>query len=416
MQAVVIAIGDELLAGKTVNNNAAYLSARLSELGIGVRRQLVVGDCEDDIVAALAEARALAPFAIATGGLGPTNDDLTLGAVSRWLKRELILHPQTLKYIEERFSRRGIPMPAVNVGQARVPAGARVLRNALGTAPGIVIEEEGWTLALLPGVPVEMEYIFAHGVTPYLEEKGYGGERVFEWTLQCVGLPESAIAERIGAFPIPSDLHLAYLPHAGQVNLRFWGGAATEGAFRERAQGLVKAVRDALGLHVFGEGGASLEEVVGGLLRDRNATLAVAESCTAGLLAGRITNVAGSSAWFRGGVVAYANDLKTALLGVAAETLAAYGAVSEETARELAAGARERLGADYGLAVTGIAGPAGGTAEKPVGTVCFGVAFEEGVGSEKAVFNGDRAFVRHRAVLHALDFLRRRLLGKGRKK
>jgi len=416
MQAVVIAIGDELLAGKTVNNNAAYLSARLALLGIPVRRQLVVGDREDDIVAAVVEARGLAPFAVATGGLGPTNDDLTLGVISRWLKRELVLHPATLKHIEEMFARRGVSMPAVNVGQAQVPAGARVLRNPLGTAPGIIVEEEGWTLALLPGVPAEMEYLFDHGVAPYLEEKGYVGERVYERVLRCVGLPESAVAERIGAFPLPPGVHLAYLPHAGEVNLRLWGSAPNEGTFRERARPLVESVKGALGIHVYGEGDEVIEEVVGGILSTRGETVAVAESCTAGLLAGRITNVSGSSAWFRGGVVAYANDVKEALLGVAAETLAAYGAVSEETAREMAAGVRSRLGADYALGVTGIAGPTGGTAEKPVGTVCFGFASAGEITSEKAVFNGDRAFVRHRAVLYALDLLRRRLLRKERRK
>jgi nicotinamide-nucleotide amidase len=309
------------------------------------------------------------------------------------------------------FARRGIPMPAVNVGQARVPAGARVLRNPLGTAPGLVIEEEGWTVCLLPGVPAEMEHIFEHGFAPYLEEKGYVGERIFEWELNVTGFPESAVAERVGGIPLPGGVRLAYLPQVAQVNLRLWGAAPAERVFRERARSAADALRAALGAHVFGEGGVSLEEVVGRELERRRETIALAESCTGGMVGERVTNVAGSSSWFRGGVVAYANDVKVGFLAVSEATLAAHGAVSEETAREMAAGARERFDATYGLAVTGVAGPGGGTAEKPVGTVCFGLAGPGGASSRRAVFNGDRDWVRRRATQGALDFLRRRLGG-----
>jgi len=411
MRAVVIAIGDELLAGKTVNNNAAYLSGRLATLGIPVCRQLVVGDVAADIVAAVDEARALAPLAVTTGGLGPTADDVTLAAVAGHLGRELVLHPPTLKDVEERFRRRGVPMPPLNVAQARVPAGARVLRNALGTAPGIVIEEEGWAVCLLPGVPAEMAYLFEHGVTPFLEEKGYVGERSWEWMFHVTGLPESAVAERVGPLEIPAGVQLAYLPHAGVVNLRLWGAAPGREEFRARAAPLAAKMRAALGVYLYGEDGVTLEEVIGGALARRRETVAVGESCTGGLLGGTLTRVPGSSAWFRGGVIAYANDAKVALLDVAAATLADHGAVSEEVAREMAAGARTRFDATYGLAVTGVAGPEGGTAAKPVGTVCFGLAGAAGAAGERVVFNGDRDHVRRRAVLHAMDMLRRRLGG-----
>lgn len=413
MDATIVAVGDELLAGKTVNNNAAYISRRLAALGIGTRRQLVVGDDEAEIVSALDEARALAPLAITTGGLGPTEDDRTLAAVAAHLGLELVLHRPTLKEIEKRFKRRGIKMPAVNVTQARVPAGSRVLANALGTAPGIIIEVEGFIVCLLPGVPAEMEYILEHGFLPYLEKKGYAGERVYEKQLHATGLPESAVAEKLDAVDVPAGLHLAYLPQTAQVNLRLWGAGSDEAAFLKRAKPAADAIRAALGVHVFGEDGVTLEQVVGEALAARGETLALAESCTGGLVAERITAVPGASAYFLGGVVSYANEAKVELLGVAESTLAAHGAVSEETAREMAAGARERFGATYGLAVTGIAGPSGGTPEKPVGTTCFALADAGDVASESRYFGGGREWVRFRAAQHALDMLRLRLRAKG---
>jgi nicotinamide-nucleotide amidase len=409
MEATIIAIGDELLLGKTVNNNAAYLSGRLAAVGIGTRRQIVVGDRDDEIVAALEAARELAAVAVTTGGLGPTDDDRTLAAVASHLGRELVLHQPTLREIERRFARRGLPMPAVNVGQARVPAGARVLSNPLGTAPGLILEDEGFLLCLLPGVPAEMEYIFEHGFLPYLEKRGYAGERVYEKLLHATGLPESAVAERLAGVEVPAGLHLAYLPQAAQVDLRIWGTAPDEERFTKRARPALEAVRRKLGEYIFGEDGASLEEVVGELLARRGETVAVAESCTGGLLAKRLTDVPGASAWFLGGVVAYANEAKTSLLGVPEETLVSFGAVSEEVARALAAGARERFGATYALAATGIAGPSGGTAEKPVGMICFALAGADGAASTTQTFGGGRGWVRRRASQYALDLLRRRL-------
>lgn len=416
MDATVIAVGDELLIGKTVNNNAAYLSRRLAALGIATRRQLVVGDAEADIAAALDLARALTPLAITTGGLGPTEDDRTLAAVAKHLGLELVLHRPTLKEIERRFARRGVKMPAVNVGQARVPAGSHVLANPLGTAPGIVVEEAGFVLCLLPGVPAEMEYIFEHGLVPFLEKKGYVGERVYEKQLHATGLPESAVAERLAGVDVPPGVHLAYLPQTAQVDLRIWGAAPNEETFRERAAPVAKTIREALGAHVFGEDGVTLEQVVGEALHARGETLALAESCTGGLIAKRVTDVAGASSWFLGGVVSYANEAKVNLSGVEEATLATHGAVSEETAREMAEGARARLGATYALAVTGVAGPTGGTSEKPVGTVCFALAEEGGTTSERLSFGGGRGWVRLRASQHALDMLRLHLRAKGEKR
>jgi nicotinamide-nucleotide amidase len=416
MDATIIAIGDELLLGKTVNNNAAYLSRRLAALGIATRRQLVVGDVDADIVAALEQARALTPVAVATGGLGPTDDDRTLAAVADHLGLELVLHRPTLKEIERRFARRGIEMPAVNVGQARVPAGSQVLANPLGTAPGIIVEAAGFVLCLLPGVPAEMEYIFEHGFAPFLEKKGYVGERVYEKHFHVTGLPESAVAERLAGVDVPAEVHLAFLPQTAQVNLRIWGAAPNEETFRERAAPVAKAIRKGLGAYVFGEDDAALEQVVGEGLGARGETLALAESCTGGLIAKRVTDVAGASSWFVGGVVSYANEAKVNLLGVAAATLEAHGAVSEETAREMAEGARARFGATYALAVTGVAGPTGGTPEKPVGTTCFALAEERGTTSETRSFGGGRGRVRLRASQYALDMVRRRLIEKGEKR
>ncbi|MGD8719436.1 MAG: competence/damage-inducible protein A [Candidatus Zixiibacteriota bacterium] len=406
MDATIIAIGDELLLGKTVNNNAAFLSRRFAGLGIGVRRQVVVGDVDADITAALDEARAAAPLVVTTGGLGPTDDDRTLAAIAGHLGLDFVLHQPTLREIERRFARRGLKMPAVNVGQARVPAGSRVLANALGTAPGIIIEDGGFVACLLPGVPAEMEYIFEHGFVPYLEKQGYVGERVFERHIHVTGLPESAAAEKLAGIEVPPGIHLAYLPQTEQLDLRFWGPAPDEATFRDWSEPAAAAIRKALGSYVFGEDRVPLERVVGEALAARGATLALAESCTGGLVAKRVTDVSGASTWFAGGVVCYSNEAKQSLLGVREATLVEFGAVSEKTALEMAEGARERFGATYAVAVTGVAGPSGGTREKPVGTTCFGLAAEGVTRSDKKTFGGGRDWVRVRASQHALDLLR----------
>ncbi len=422
MKATVIAIGDELLAGFIVNNNAAHISSELARSGIETVRQLVVGDDAGEITSALDIARAISGLAITTGGLGPTPDDLTLEAVANYFGRELVLHRPTLEEVERHFARRKLPMPAVNVGQAMVPSDARILRNPLGTAPGIIVEEEGFVCCLLPGVPEEMEIILARSVGPYLKKRGFTGEEVFTRTLRTVGVGESKLYELVSDVPSREGIKLGFYPQVGEIWLRLSGRGADEAAFAETTDPVASAFKEKLGHLVYGEGDQPLEYFLGELLRERNKTVAAAESCTGGLLAKTITNVAGSSDYFLGSAVTYSNEAKIALLGVSKETLETHGAVSEPTAAEMAAGARRVFGSDYAVAITGIAGPGGGTPgkpvgtpAKPVGTVCFGLSRESGVVTRTVRFVGDRTRVRRRATLYAMDLLRLDLLAASKK-
>lgn len=410
-KAAVIAIGDELLAGFVVNNNAAHISAELARAGVKTVRQLVVGDDAGEITAAFETARGVGALAVCTGGLGPTPDDITLDAVAKYFGRELVIHRPTLEEIERHFARRKIPMPEINVGQAMVPAGAKVLPNPIGTAPGIILEAGGFVCFLLPGVPDEMEVILARGVLPFLKDRGLAGEEIFTRTLRVVGISESGLYELVSDLPIPGDIALGYYPRAGEILLRFSGRGADEGAFAELTEPVVAEFRGKLGRLLYGEGDDPLERVLGELLRENGKTLAAAESCTGGLLGKVLTDIAGSSDYFLGSAVTYSNEAKVKVLGVKQETLEAHGAVSEAVAAEMAEGARRVFGADYGLAITGVAGPGGGTPGKPVGTVCFGLSRERETHTRIDTFLGDRARVRRRATVRAMDLVRLDLPG-----
>ncbi len=412
MKATVIAVGDEILAGKIVNNNAAYISGELNKLGIRTVRQLVVGDNDDDIKEAFDIARRAGALVVCSGGLGPTADDVTLEAVAEYFGKELVLHRPTLENIEKMFRRRRTEMPQANISQAMVPAGCRVLDNQLGTAPGIIIEEEGIIVCLVPGVPAEMEWIIGRGLVPYLEKQGYTSGRRFERQLRVVGMAESRISDLIGGVEIPPGLSLGYYPQIFEVILLISGFCESEADFKKLANPLATRLYDILGYRIYGEGIEPLQYRLGEILRERGLTLATAESCTGGLIAKRLTDIPGSSGYFTGSVVAYGDKVKREQLGVPAETLAEYGAVSEETAAAMARGVRERLNVDIGLSVTGIAGPGGGSEDKPVGTVCFGLSWEGGEYAEKRHIAGDRDFVRKRSAQRALDMVRLHLLGR----
>ncbi len=410
-KATVIAIGDELLAGLVVNNNAAHISAELARVGVKTVRQLVVGDDAGEITAAVETARGVGALAVCTGGLGPTPDDVTLDAVAKYFGRELVIHRPTLEEIERHFARRKIPMPEINVGQAMVPAGAKVLPNPIGTAPGIILEAGGFVCFLLPGVPDEMEVILARGVLPFLKDRGFAGEEIFTRTLRVVRISESKLYEMVSDVPVPEGIKLGYYPRAGEILLRFSGRGADEGAFAELTEPVVAEFRGKLGRLLYGEGDDPLERVLGGLLGENCKTLAAAESCTGGLLGKVLTDIAGSSDYFLGSAVTYSNEAKVKVLGVKPKTLETCGAVSEAVAAEMAEGVRRVFGADYGIAITGVAGPGGGTPGKPVGTVCFGLSRERGTHTRIDTFLGDRARVRRRATVRAMDLVRLDLLG-----
>ena len=412
MNLEVLTIGTELLLGLTVDTNAAELGRALAAAGAEITRRTTVADRPEAIRAGVAEALDRTGFVITTGGLGPTRDDMTKTVVADLFDKQLVLDERLLAGLEARFKKLGRPMPALNRTQAEVPDGATVLPNPRGTAPGLWVEDaRGRVVVLLPGVPREMRGLLVEEVLPRLVAR-QGTERrvVLSRTLRTTGIAESALAERVGPIePEIAPLTLAYLPGVDGVDLRVtaWGLAPRDAEARLAA--VVERLRAAVGEHGYGEDGADLAAVVLDALRQGRHRLGVAESCTGGMVAQRVTNIPGASATFIGGVVAYADVVKTAALKVPIETLEAHGAVSEETVRAMAEGAQRLFSADCTIAVTGVAGPGGGTPEKPVGTVWFAARVHTAARAVRRVFPGDRDEIRRRAAQAALDLLRRQL-------
>ena len=408
--ASILAVGSELLGTTRLDTNSLFLTGRMEALGISTVRKACVGDGWDDLVAEIAAALERAPLLVTSGGLGPTDDDRTKEAVAKVLGRPLVRDEEILLRLKERFRKRGYEMPEVNAKQADVIEGATVLANRRGSAPGFLVEQGGKIVVLLPGVPHELKAMWDDAVAPLLARTA--GPGLHRRILKVAAIPES-VAETLikpvyAAYP---EVPITILAAPGEVQLHFAArGAAEEAnAVLDRIEA---AFHKALSGEIFGRDDETLEGVIGDLLRLRQKTLALAESCTGGLLAGRLTDVAGSSDYFLGSAVTYANTAKADLVSVSSETLERYGAVSEETAREMALGARRRFGASIGLSVTGIAGPGGGTPEKPVGTVHF--ALDDAGGTrlhQRLLMPGDRALVRRWSTSSALSMLRHHLLG-----
>ncbi len=410
MKLEVLTIGTELLLGYTVDTNGAELGRALAAAGVEVARRTTVADRHDAIRDALAEALRRTGFVITTGGLGPTRDDMTKTVVAELLGRRLVCDTELLAVLEQRFRQFGRVMPPLNRNQAEVPEGATILANPRGTAPGLWVEgRDGHTVVLLPGVPREMRGLLVEQVLPRLVERQRGERRVvLSRTVRTTGVPESALAERVGAIePEIAPLTLAYLPSVDGVDLRVTAWGLEPATAETRLAAVVERLKAAAGDHVYGEDDADLAAVLLAGLRRGHHRLGVAESCTGGLVAARVTNIPGASDTFVGGVVAYADVIKTAALKVPLETLAAHGAVSEETVSAMAEGAQRLFSADATIAVTGIAGPAGGTPEKPVGTVWLAARLHTTARTVKRVFPGDRDEIRRRAAQAGLDLLRR---------
>ncbi len=422
-RAAVLSIGDELLIGQVVNSNAAWMGAALTDKGFRVMRHLSVGDDEDAIAAALDQCLSDAEVVVICGGLGPTDDDLTLRSVARHLKRGLRVDQNWVAHIEKFFRSRGREMAPSNVRQGEVPEGAELLPNPSGTAPGIWVElttedatgpaHAGKVLALTPGVPYEMMEIMEQEILPRLAPRAKGCA-IFHRTLHTAGLGESQLAQMISGTRtmLTPSLKLAYLPHFGEVRLRITAEAENSVRAEGDAAPLEFFLRQKLEHHLYGADGDTLELAVIRLLRERKATIAVAESCTGGLINNRFTNVPGSSQILHGGIITYANVVKTAELGVPAELFTTVGAVSEEVARAMAEGVRRKFSATIGLAVTGIAGPDGGTPEKPVGTVWIAVCDGKGTVARKVICEQNRLRNKERFTTAALNSVRLRLLGK----
>jgi nicotinamide-nucleotide amidase len=413
VQIELLTIGDELLLGFTVDTNAAFLARTLAELGVEIVHRSTVGDDPDRIAAAVAEAIERTGAVITTGGLGPTADDRTRPAIAKLFGRELVRDDRIVAQIQERFWKRNVAeMPATNIVQAMVPAGARVLHNNHGTAPGLFLDDaQGRWVVMLPGVPREMRGMTVDTVVPLVRELvGDAASIVVSRTLRTTGIGESALAERLGDLAREVDgMPLAFLPGWEGVDLRLTsrGHRAADAATElDRA---ARMLRDVAGPIVYGEQGDDLAALVLAMCRAHGLRIATAESCTGGLLGARITKIAGSSDVYAGGVIAYANDVKVAQLGVREHTLATHGAVSEEVAREMAEGVQHTLGTSIGIGITGIAGPGGGSPEKPVGTVWLAVS---GIGDTRSlgrVYVGDREEIRLRATQASLDLVRRSL-------
>lgn len=418
LQVELITIGDELLLGFTVDTNAAHISRTLAASGVEIVRRTTVGDEADRIAAAVREALERTGAVITTGGLGPTSDDLTKPAIAKIFGREMKLDAAMAAKIEERWRARfpNSRFPATNRTQAEIPEGARILTNRYGTAPGIWLEDDrGRWVAMMPGVPREMRGMLAEELLPAIKARSKGEESVvLSGTLRTTGIAESAIADLLGPNFLgepgsePGSLPLAYLPGVAGVDLR----VTVKGLPRPQAERVIREamvkLKSRVSAYAYGEDDADLAAVVLEKCRASGFKLAVAESCTGGLLGERITNIPGSSDVFLGGVIAYDNDVKRNLLGVRAEDIERYGAVSEAVALQLASGVREKLGADVGVSVTGIAGPSGGTTEKPVGLVWIAVHASE-VKARRFHVGGDRAEIRQRAAQAALEMVRRAL-------
>ena len=408
-RAAILSTGDELTTGKVIDTNSAFIADRLFSMGIKVAAVLKVGDDREALLWAMREAADLGEIIIGTGGLGPTEDDLTSEVVAKFLGCPLVQNEEIAAALRKRFEARRIPWTANNLKQALFPQGAEILPNPVGTAPGFRVSfGENKTLSWLSGVPQEMTAMFDQTVMPWIVAMRGGQDQIFSQAFKVYGLTESKLDDLVKPIGLEPGIKLSFRAHYPDLTLRVTVAGASEE--QRRFIETCKRIRLILGSHIYAEGDTTLEQRVGQLLSERHRTLALAESCTGGLISHRITGIAGSSAYYLGGVTSYANDVKVKLLGVTPATLEKYGAVSQETALEMSHGIRERIGADFGLSVTGIAGPGGGTPEKPVGTVWISIAQAKNHEARLFQFHGDRERIILGTSQAALNWLRLALL------
>lgn len=411
MKAELITIGDEILIGQIVDTNSAWMGQSLNLAGIEVFQITSVHDDAPHIMKALADAEVRVDLVLITGGLGPTKDDITKKTLCEYFNTELKFYPDVFEHVRTLLTSRNIVVNQYNRDQAMLPANCTVLHNSAGTAPGMWFERNNTIFVSMPGVPFEMEAIMTEQVLPRLRERGIGTSIVHKSVL-TIGLPESMLAEKISEWEsaLPSFVKLAYLPSPLMVRLRLSGYGTEKEILEAEIEKQVNKLLTIIPENIFGFDDDNLALVVGRKLAESGSTLAVAESCTGGYIAHAITSNPGSSAYFKGGIVAYSNEIKNRILGVPAQMLEQFGAVSREVAEGMAMGARTVLNADYSIATTGIAGPDGGSAEKPVGTVWIAVAGPSGVKSEKYIFRHNRERNIIRSSQTALNMMRMLLL------
>ncbi len=414
VSAEVICVGTELLLGSILNTNAQFLAQQLAEIGVPHYYQTVVGDNPDRLKKVLAIACERSRLLIFTGGLGPTPDDLTTETLADFFEVPLVEHPEVLADIEQKYARRGRTMTDSNRKQALLPEGAAVLPNPSGTAPGMIWQPRtGLTILTFPGVPQELQLMWRETAVPYLRSQGWGREILYSRMLRFWGIAESALAEKVASYLDSANPTVAPYAGQGEVRLRVSAWADSEAAALQLIEPVEHHLRQIGGMDYYGSDDDTLATVVGRLLQTHQHTLGVAESCTGGGLGAMLTQVPGSSAYFMGGLISYDNQAKVNLLGVNSEDLETHGAVSEAIAQQMAMGARSRLGTTWGLSITGIAGPGGGTVQKPVGLVHIGLAGPDGFVTSVEHRFGElrgRDWIRQVSACAALDLLRRKLL------
>ncbi len=410
MKADIITIGDEILIGQIIDTNSAWIAARLGEIGVSIRRKYSIGDRREEIISAVEESMAKAEITIITGGLGPTKDDITKRVLAEIFNSPMVCHTETYERVERMMAARGIAFNDLNKGQAMVPECCTVLANHKGTAPGMWFERNGRVVVSLPGVPFEMEGLMTESVLPLLTQH-FELSSVVHRTAITYGLAESMMAELIAPWEdaLPPHLHLAYLPSPSQLRLRLSAyDVDKEQAEREFDEQFAKLI-PILGDYFVGWGDTTVQSAVAEILVERGETLASAESCTGGVIASKFTAMSGASEYFWGGVVSYDNSVKENVLGVSRHNLETYGAVSEQVARQMAEGARRLCGTTYGVATTGVAGPTGGSPEKPVGTVWVAVATPTHTIAKLFQHGKVRAVNIERAATAAINLLRLKL-------
>ncbi|MBO6534756.1 MAG: competence/damage-inducible protein A [Balneolaceae bacterium] len=415
MRAQIISIGNELLIGDTVNTNASWMGQFLNELGVDVQRVHTISDDKQIISNTIRQCLQESDLVITTGGLGPTHDDITKTTIAELFGVEMRQDEEVLIYIKELFASRNIPFSASNAWQAMVPENCEVLFNKAGTAPGMWFHEQDCFLAVLPGVPYEMKYLMKRRVASKLREHAKDIGYIHTKYLKTAGIGESTLSDQIlGDLSeyLNDQVSLAFLPSFGQVTLRITGKGVSKEEAVSNTEALIALIREKAGKYIYGDDKEhSLSERVGEILMDQKKTISTAESCTGGLIASTITDIAGSSAYMLGGVVSYANEVKVQELGVSENDLEEDGAVSKKVALQMARGVAEKLGSDIGISTTGIAGPGGGTPEKPVGTVWIGFYSKEQHFAVKALLTKDRLVNKQRTTIMALEIIRRMLLG-----
>ncbi|MBI5402376.1 MAG: competence/damage-inducible protein A [Ignavibacteriae bacterium] len=408
----IISVGDEILIGQIVNSNASYIGEKLYSIGIPVKKIVTIGDTKEALLEELDDSILSFDVTVITGGLGPTHDDITKPVITEFFNEELVTDEKILEHVKGIFRSRNIRMPEVNFEQAKVPANCRVIFNHGGTAPGMWMEKNNKVVICLPGVPFEMKDMIDRYVLKMLQEKFVSNVNYFlkSKTLLTTGIGESHLSEMIGNVEdIIEENKLAFLPSMYGVRMRIDVKGADEKNADDKIFKIENEIRKKVGQYIFGVNDDLLEKEVGKMLEERNLTLAVAESCTGGLISSKITDISGSSKYFFGGVCTYSNNSKFYILDVKSGTLENHGAVSEETAMEMAENVRKKFNADFGLSTTGIAGPSGGTETKPVGLVWIGFSSKEKTFAKKYLFGNNRERTKLRAAYAALDLLKKNL-------